>query len=122
MNIKNFFILKAFISIICGLVLLIIPATAAKVVGVILNLEGSLGAQFIGALLLGIGLICWLSKEGTRDTAGHILLSLFIADIIGFILSLRIQLAGWMNSLGWIVVAVWLILAIGLGFFRFKKS
>ena len=122
MNIKNFFILKAFISIICGLVLLIIPATAAKVVGVILNLEGSLGAQFIGALLLGIGLICWLSKEGTRDTAGHILLSLLIADIIGFILSLRIQLAGWMNSLGWIVVAVWLILAIGLGFFRFKKS
>ena len=78
-------------------------------------------ARFFGALLIGIGLILWLSRNADWNILKVVTLSLFIADTIGFIVALVAQLAGVMNSLGWIIVAIWLLLALGLGYFRFLK-
>lgn len=119
MKLKPFFIVKAVISFVDGLALMFIPTMYMSWIGVTIQYEGVIGAQFFGAMLIGIGLICWFSREGKKETVGGVLLSLFVADLIGFILSLRIQLAGQMNSLGWVVVAVWFILFLGLGYFRF---
>ena len=47
---------------------------------------------------------------------------LFTGDPIGFIVALIGQLGGVMNGLGWITVAIWLFLALGLGYFRFLSS
>ena len=49
------------------------------------------------------------------------ILSLFVADTIGFILALIAQLSGKMNGLGWLLVALWLVLAFFLGYFYFLK-
>ena len=122
MKLKAFLTFKAIVSLIDGIALLFIPVTYMGWVGVSLGFEGMIGAQFFGAMLIGVGLICWFSRGGAKETVGGVLLSLFVADVIGFILSLRIQLAGQMNSLGWVVVAIWLILALGLGYFRFIKK
>jgi len=122
MKLKGFFIFKAVISLVDGILLLIIPVSYMNFIGVTLGFEGAIGAQFFGTMLIGVGLICWLSKNETPKTAGNILLSLFIADTIGFILALKIQLAGLMNPMGWIVVAIWFLLALGLGYFRFMKK
>ena len=104
MKLKGFLTFKAIVSVIDGAALLFIPTTYMGWVGVTIGFEGMIGAQFFGAMLIGVGLICWFSREGTKETIGGVLLALFIADLIGFILSLRIQLAGQMNPLGW---AVW---------------
>ena len=122
MKLKGFLVFKAIISIADGIALLIVPVAYMGMIGVALGVEGAIAARFFGTMLIGMGLICWFSRGGERSTIGNILLSLFITDVIGFILALRIQLAGLMNSLGWIVVAVWLILALGLGYFRFLKK
>ena len=122
MKLKGFLMLKAIISLVDGIALLVVPVAYMGLIGVSLGVEGAMAAQFFGTMLIGMGLICWFSRGGTPSAIGDILLSLFIADTIGFILALRIQLAGLMNSLGWIVVAVWLILALGLGYFRFLKK
>jgi hypothetical protein len=78
-------------------------------------------ARFFGALLLGIGLILWLCRNADWNVLKSITFSLCIADTIGFIIALAAQLAGVMNSLGWIIVVIWLLLASGLGYFRFLK-
>ncbi len=78
-------------------------------------------ARFFAGLLIGIGVILWLSRNADWSLLKHITLSLFIADTIGFIIALTGQLAGVMNTMGWIIVAIWLLLALGLGYFRFLK-
>ena len=70
----------------------------------------------------GIGVRHWFARN-IADRAGlqGIILALYIADTIGFIVALHAQLSGLMNALGWSDVGIWLLLALALGYFRFLK-
>jgi hypothetical protein len=48
-------------------------------------------------------------------------LAIFVGDTIGFIVALLAQLAGTVNALGWLIVALYLLLALGFGYFQFSK-
>ena len=120
MRLYTFLIIKAGISIIFGLSFLLIPVGTASLFGIRLDLAGATTARYVGALLLGVGFICWFARlcTGFLEIQG-ILLSLLIADTLGFLIALFTQLSGLYNTLGWVNVAVWLLLALGLGYFRF---
>ncbi len=90
--------------------------------GVSLDPDGLLMVRFLSVLLIGIGLILCLYRNEEPGKLKGITLSLFIADTAGFIVALVGQLSGVMNSLGWTVVIIWLFLASGLGYFRFRKA
>ena len=122
MKISNFFVVKAVICFIFGLGSLLIPTIMWPIYGVSLDPNGLLMARFLAALLIGVGLILWIYRNEDPGKLKEITFSLFIADTIGFIVAFVGQLSGVMNSLGWIVVAIWLFLALGLGYFRFLKT
>jgi len=122
MKISSFLMLKAIISLLFGIGFIAIPTAVWSVYGVTLDPSGIIMTRFFGACLLGIGLICWVTRNADFNTLKGIMLSLCIADTIGFILALSMQLSGMVNALGWINVAIWLLLALGLGYFRFLKS
>ncbi|HEC62474.1 MAG TPA: hypothetical protein ENI27_09535 [bacterium] len=120
MKLNIFLISKAIISWAFGLAFVIIPTIAAPLFGIQLDPFGALMARWSGAALLGIGLIClFTAKAADTKLQQGIILSLFVADTVGFIIALVGQLSGLMNALGWVIVAVWIILALGLGYFRF---
>ena len=115
--------IKAIISLLFGILLAVIPAQFMAILGATLNPDGVLLARLVGALLIGIGLICWLSRNKPEDSLQDIVLSLFVADTLGFIVVLMGQMAGITTSaFGWVNVVLWLLLALGLGYFRFIKS
>ena len=117
---KVFLVIKAIISMVFGLGFIIIPAVTSSLYGIQLDSYGLMMARWFAAFLVGIGLICiFTSMAADSKLQQGVFLSLFIADIIGFINSLVSQLAGLMNALGWILVAIWLILALGVGYLRF---
>ena len=121
MKLSNFLVVKAIISVAFGIGFLVIPAAVWSIYGVTLDPIGVLMTRFFGACLVGIGLICWLTRNADSSALKGITLSLCICDTIGFIVALCGQLSGQMNALGWIIVAIWLLLALGLGYFRFLK-
>ena len=123
MRLYIFLMIKAGISIIFGLSFLLIPVGTGSLFGVTLDQAGGMTARYVGALLLGVGFICWFARlcTGYLEIQG-ILLSLFIADSLGFLIALFAQLSGMYNSLGWVNVAVWFLLALGLGYFRFVNQ
>jgi hypothetical protein len=121
MKLSSFLVVKAIISLAFGIGFVAIPVAVWSIYGVTLDPVGILMTRFLAACLIGIGLICWFSRNADSNTLKGITLSLFIADTIGFIVALSGQLSGNMNTLGWIVVAIWLLLALGLGYFRFLK-
>lgn len=120
MRLYRFLVIKAGISLVFGLSFLLIPVETISLYGVPLDPIGAYVARYFGALLVGIGFICWFARlcTGYLEIQG-ILLSLFIADTLGFLIALFAQLSGAFNPLGWVNVAIWLFLAVGLGYFRF---
>ncbi len=120
MRLYRFLVIKAGISLVFGLSFLLIPVETISLYGVPLDPNGAYVARYFGALLVGIGFICWFARlcTGYLEIQG-ILLSLFIADTLGFLIALFAQLSGAFNPLGWVNVAIWLLLAVGLGYFRF---
>jgi hypothetical protein len=121
MKLSSFLAAKAIISLAFGFGFVAIPAAVWSMYGVTLDPIGILMTRFLAACLIGIGIICWITRNSDFNTLKGITLSLFIGDTIGFIVALSGQLSGLMNTLGWIIVAIWFLLAFGLGYFRFLK-
>ena len=123
MTLGAFLTIKAVIAFIFGTGALLAPAQLVSVYGVALDPFGAIMSRLLGAVLLGIGFICWYTRNAAySDLRQGILLSLFIADVLGFIVDLLTQIAGVENALGWVNVAIWFTLALGLGYFRFIKT
>ena len=78
--------------------------------------------RLFGAMLVGIGLICWFEKGAEAERLKGVTLALFVGDAIGFVVALTAQLSGVMNAVGWATVALWLLLALGFGYFRFAGT
>lgn len=121
MKLSSFLMVKAIVCFLFAIGYIVVPVATGSIYEITLDPDGIVMARFFGALLFGIGLILWLSRNADWNVLKGITLSLFIADTAGFIIALVAQLSGVMNSLGWIIVVIWLLLALGLGYFRFLK-
>jgi hypothetical protein len=121
MKLGNFLVVKAVISLAFGITFALVPAAVMPLYGATLDPIGTLMARFFGACLIGIGLICWLDRSADSQALRGITLALCVGDTVGFIAALLGQLSGVTNALGWVNVAIWLFLAVGLGYFRFLK-
>jgi hypothetical protein len=77
--------------------------------------------QLWGTALIGLGMLTWFARN-TKEFGVQraIALSLFITYGISCIIAIRGQFAG-ANDLGWSTVALYFLLALGFGYFRFIK-
>jgi len=121
MKVSTILSIKAIVSIVFGVAFVLAAQTTMGIYGADLDATGAGMARYVGATLLGIGLICALCRGADDDARRGITLSLTIADIIGTVVALQMQLAGLMNALGWVTVAIWLLLAIGMAYSRFVR-
>ena len=119
MKLSNLLTVKAVVSLIFGIASVLSPAALMSLFGPTLDSAGVFTAQLAGVSLIGIGLICWFNKNADSQILSGVILALFVADAIGFLVILMGQLAGQMNALGWINVAIYLAFTLGLGYFRF---
>lgn len=122
MKLSAFLSIKAVMCFVFGIPMLLAPMGVMPLFGVALDPPGALMTRFFGVALIAVGLICWFLRDAAESaTRRDVLLALFVGDTLGFIVALAGQRAGLMNPLGWVVVAIWLLLALGLGYFRFLR-
>ena len=121
MKLRTFLIIKAVVCFVFGIGYVLVPVTVGRMYAINLDPDGVLMARFFAALLIGVALILSLLRNADWNILKDITLSLCIADTIGLIVALIGQLTGVMNGLGWIIVTIWLLLALGLAYFRFLK-
>ncbi|MFN8451402.1 MAG: hypothetical protein U0521_23165 [Anaerolineae bacterium] len=122
MTARNLFIVNSIVAIVFGLAFILIPDPVLKLYAVELNAQGLFVSQLFGAALVGFALITWLLRD--VDDVGikqSVMLALFVSDAIGFVLSLIAQLNSLANALGWSTVVIYLLLALGFGYFRFLQ-
>ncbi len=119
MNVRTFLTIAAVIAFLFGLGFVIIPGGVAALYGVMLDPIGTYIAQLFGAALLALGVINWSARDA-REMDG-VLLGNLVANATGFLVTLfgQVGQAGGINALGWATVVLYLLLAIGHGYFRF---
>jgi len=123
MKFKTLMIIKAFVCLGFGPLLLFFPEQLLNLLGTTFGAGADLTARLYGATLFGNLFLTWLARNAEDSTVRRaIIWDLFIYDAIGLIATLFIQLSGGLNVLGWGIVAVYLFFTIGFGYFLLPQN
>ena len=122
MKLNTFMAIVAVVAGLFGLGFVVIPEQVLSFYGAAPDAGANYMAQLLGASLLGFAVILWLCKDAKDSPVRQaILLGLIVADGVGFVVALIVQLGGGINALGWSTVLIYLLFALGFGYFRFTK-
>ena len=123
MKLSNLMAIKAIIVFVFGIGFVLIPATVLSFYGATLDPGGVYMTQLFGAAFILLGILLWFARTASASDVAlrAIVLAVAVGDTIGFIVALLAQLSGVVNALGWVTVALYLLLALGFGYFRFAK-
>ncbi len=122
MTFRYMAIFSAVLALGLGIALVLIPEPLVLLYGLTLPPAGIFIARLLGAEFIGYGLLAWFVRDAVdSELRRAILLVIFATDAIGFVVALLVQLSGLMNLLGWSIVGIFLLLALGYGYFRFVK-
>ena len=122
MKLGTLFTINAVVTVVFGLAFVLVAGTLLSLYGITLSPGGLIVARLFGAALLGYAVLTWFARNAEESEARQaVVLALFIGDVVGFIVALLGQLSGAVNALGWSTVAIYLLLALGFGYFQFMK-
>ena len=120
MKLKHVFIFNTVVALIYGIGAVLLPETIMSMHDMSTDPTGIYLGRSFGVSLIGIGLVTFLIRDVPDTKVSHsIALGLLVSDIVGFVVSLLAMLAGLMNALGWLGTGIYLVLALGYGYFRF---
>jgi hypothetical protein len=123
MKVTALMVVNAIVAGLFGIGFVLVPDLLLSQYGITTDAPFELVGQLFGAALIGFAALTWTARNATDSDAGRaILLALFVADAIGFAVALIGQLGGIVNALGWSTVVIYLVLALGFGYFRFAKQ
>jgi hypothetical protein len=79
--------------------------------------------RYLGATFIGLAVLAWLARNARPSEArAAIVLALFTTTALGFVVALYDKFAGVGNALVWSSVVIYLLLAIGFGYFSFMRG
>ena len=122
MKFSTFMVIYAVVSAVFGLGFVLMPGQILSIYGVEPDAALRLIGQFFGAAIISLAILAWLVRNLSNSEARQaIVLALFVGETLGFVMALIGQLNGILNALGWSVVVVYLVFALGLAYFQFSK-
>ncbi len=122
MKFQTMMVIKAVVTLVLGVPIVLVPAFIYSIFGVTLDSGGAFAAREYGAAMLGILMICWFGRYVAESPIRWALaLGLCVYDAIGFVISLVAVVTGVLNLLGWSIVLLYLLLALGFGYFLVRR-
>ena len=122
MKLSALMTVNAVIAGLFGIAFVVVPARILAIYGITVDAQFDLVGQLFGAALLGYALLTWTARNAVpSDARGAIVLALFMSNAIAFVIALIAQLRNVVNQVGWSTVAIYLLLALGFGYFQFKE-
>jgi len=122
MKLKTLLIIKAVVCLCLGVPILLVPNFIYSLFGATLAAGGVFAAREYGASMMGNLMLTWFARNSQEsDARWAIILALFVYDAIGVFVTLVAIISGALNTLAWLVVALYLFLALGFGYFLLHK-
>jgi len=121
MKFKMLMIIKAVVCIALGLPILLVPKFFYGIFGIVLAAGGVFAAREYGVSLIGNFLLTWIGRNAKESDARRgIIWALCVYDALEFVATLILALSSEANVLIWLPVLLYLLLAIGFGYFIVK--
>jgi heme A synthase len=120
MNLKNLYIIASIIFLIAGLGSLFFPEQALSNFGLMPDETGMIMSRRFGALLLGVAVLLWMSRN-TDKLQRAILAGVLVAISLNAIVILVGILSGLLSALAWLALIFSFLFAIGFAYFLFVK-
>ncbi|KPJ84898.1 MAG: hypothetical protein AMS18_16475 [Gemmatimonas sp. SG8_17] len=123
MKLSVFLVINSIIAAVFGLGFVLMPGQVLSFYGVAGDAPLEYTGQLFGAALVSFAVLTWCVRNVPDSEARRaILLALLVGDAVGVVVSLIAQLGGVVSAAGWSTVAIYLLLAIGLAYFRFAAG
>jgi len=120
MKLSTLMIVNTIVAAVFGLGFVLAPGQVTSFYSPEVGANLRYVAQLFGAALLGFAVLTWVARNAPDSEARRaILLALFVGDCLGFVLALIGQIGGVVNALGWSTVLIYLLLALGFGYFTY---
>lgn len=117
MKLRTLFIANSIVSVPFGLGCVLAPRLFLSLFGARLGPAGVLMMQYGGAWLIGIGLLTWFRRDTKESEARRgIVQALLVAYLFALIVSVRGQLVGTLNLLGWMPVVIQAFFVAGFAY------
>jgi hypothetical protein len=115
-------VINAIVALFFGLGLVLAPGALVSLYGAQLGEAGIYVARLLGAEFLSYAVLTWFARDSEESAARRAILFALVTSFgVGFIVALGGQLSGVTNALGWFTVVVYLLFALGYGYFQFLK-
>jgi hypothetical protein len=120
MSHRTFASIAALLSLVNAVPVFVAPDTIASVYGATLDRQSLLLAQMLAASYLGYAVINWTTRGGSDvGSRRGIAAGNFVAWAIGTVIWTYAASTGLTNAVGWIVVGLTIIFALGWAYFSF---
>lgn len=122
MSYRLLFILNALVAAVFGGAFLVVPTMALQRFGVDEYASTKLVLQFFGTALLTVGLLAWFAKDVTEGGVQKGMgIALLIGSLAGLVVAVMGTAAGSIRQLGWLVILIYVLFALGYGFLLFLR-
>jgi hypothetical protein len=123
MKLNGLFIFIGILGLFFGVLTVLIPGGFSAFYGGELTEAGKLDTQLQGAAYLGLAvLLLMITKSKDAAAQKAVVLGLLVMFVIGLVVSLKAQLAGFVNVWGWSTVAIHGIIILCLLFFMMRGA
>ncbi len=123
MNLSMLMIINAIVAAVFGVAFLLIPDQMGSLYDVEVNETLTYVVRLLGAAFVEIAVLTWFARNADDSAARRaIVIALLIGNAIGFVVALIGQINNVVGVMGWGSVAIYLLLALGFGYFQFVKK
>jgi len=122
MKLKNWMTGKAIVCALFALIFFLDPLGAADMYGMQVGDAGAYLSRLLGASFVVLTIFLWLMRgvESPRNRRA-ICMAVCVGDLAGAVAALMAQLSGVTNTVGWTTVVLYLVLALGFGYFLLPR-
>ena len=122
MKLNSFLMLATIVAAVFGLAFLLAPSQLVAMYGVTLTPSTEVIGRIAGSVILGFAIVFWAARnENAAETFKAVLVAGFVANALDCLILLHATATGLLNGLGWLQVLINGALAIGFGYFAFRK-
>jgi hypothetical protein len=117
---KLLFVINAVVAVAFGLLLVVAPEVGLNQFAMTARVQEVFMARAIGAALVALGAVLWFVKDADDELQKKFSMGALAGSVVGIIVTI-IGVVTSMQGLGWLVIVVEVVFALGYAFVLFLQ-
>ena len=117
MTVRTYLTVFAVLALLFGIGFVLAPGAVLANYGITTTPAVAVMSRLFGGTLFAIAIIQWMARDLGASAVRPVLIGLGVADAVNCIVAIAGTTSGTINALGWTTVLIYLVGALGAGYF-----